>query len=178
MTDGPLDLFGQSEPGGVDFDFRPPPEESCIVTDLGELIAAGKRFGVIYADPPWVFETFSEKGKETRSPERHCDCMSLDVIKALPVQQLAARDCALFLWTTMPRLPDAIDIIHGLGFKYKTVGFTWVKTIKGSKFVTRDGDGLHWRTGYWSRANAEVCLLAGRGAPKRRGTMPKEKVAR
>jgi N6-adenosine-specific RNA methylase IME4 len=168
MTAAPaLDLFGNPEPV-VDFDFRPPPEESCVATDLGELIAAGKTFAVTVADPPWTFETYSEKGKETRSPERHYDCMSLDDIKALPVQQLAARDCALFLWTTMPRLPDAIGVIAAWGFKYKTAGFVWVKTTPSAKFISRDGDGLHWGTGYWTRANAELCLLATKDAPKRR----------
>jgi N6-adenosine-specific RNA methylase IME4 len=162
-----LDLFGNLVPA-VDFDFRPPREETFVTADLGELIAAGKKFGAILADPAWVFETYSEKGKQTRSPELHYACMSLDDIKALPVQQLAAPDCALLVWTTMPRLPDAIDVMRAWGFKYKTVGFTWVKTTPSAKFIDRDGEGLHWGTGYWTRANAELCLLAGRGAPKRR----------
>jgi N6-adenosine-specific RNA methylase IME4 len=43
-----------------------------------------------------------------------------------------------------------------------------VKTLKDAKFTTLDGDGLHWGTGYWTRANAELCLLATKGAAKRR----------
>jgi N6-adenosine-specific RNA methylase IME4 len=162
-----LDLFGNPEPV-TDIDFRPPATDSFVTADLGELIAAGKTFGVIYADPPWTFDTYSEKGKETRSPELHYRTMSLDDIKALPVARLAAPDCLLFLWTTMPRLPDAIDVIRAWDFKYKTVGFTWVKTTPSAKFINRDGEGLHWGTGYWTRANAELCLLAGKGHPKRR----------
>ena len=29
-----------------------------------------KKYNVIYADPPWTFKTFSNKGKD-RSPEKH-----------------------------------------------------------------------------------------------------------
>ena len=41
-------------------------------------------YGVIYADPPWTFATYSRKGKE-RSAEAYYNCMSLAEIKALPV---------------------------------------------------------------------------------------------
>jgi N6-adenosine-specific RNA methylase IME4 len=155
----PLDLFGHPEPV-VDFESRPPTEESHVTANLGELIAAGKTFGVILADPPWTFKTYSDKGKD-RSPERHYRTMSLDAIKALPVQQLAAPNCALFLWATIPMLANAIDVIRCWGFKYKTAGFVWIK-------LNPSGKGLATGTGFWSRANAEICLLAAKGAPKRR----------
>lgn len=79
---------------------------------------------------------------------------------ALPVASIAADDCVLFLWATYPNLPDAFRVIDSWGFTYKTVAFTWIKTNKdGTPFM-----GL----GYWTRANAEVCLLATRGRPKRK----------
>ena len=78
-------------------------------------------YGVIYADPPWTFATYSRKGKG-RSPEAYYDCMSLDDIKALPVADWAADDSVLLLWTTDPLLPTAFDVIGAWGFKYKTVG--------------------------------------------------------
>lgn len=133
-------------------------EQGCTIEDLGALVRAGKRFSVIYADPPWSFKVYSGKGKQ-RSAERHYDTMSLDEIKALPVADLAADDCALMLWSVFPELPGALDVIAAWGFTYKTVGFVWVKKTSG--------DNLHWGMGYWTRANAEVCLLATRGAPKR-----------
>ncbi len=117
------------------------------------------RFGAIVADPPWTFKTYSERGKG-RSAERHYSCMTLEAIKALPVGEIAAKDCALFLWTTNPMLPMALDVIRAWGFEYKTVAFVWVKQ-NGS------GDGWHFGMGYWTRANPELCLLATRGAPKR-----------
>lgn len=144
---------------------------SAIVRDLDVLLARGDKFAVIYADPPWSFETWSEKGKN-RSPERHYNTMTLDAIKALPVRDLAAKDCTLFLWGTWPILLQALEVIEAWGFAYKTVGFTWVKTLpgidKGGGFLLgRDGTGLHTGNGYWTRANTEFCLIGARGRRRR-----------
>ena len=133
--------------------------EGGSIEDLASLASTGKRFSVIYADPPWEFRVYSGKGKQ-RSAERHYDTASLNDIKALPVPALAADDCALFLWCVMPELPGALDVIKAWGFEYKTAAFTWIKE-------NRSGEGLFWGMGYWTRANAELCLLATRGAPKR-----------
>lgn len=141
-------------------------EDGCTVEDLYDLIRAGKKYAAIYADPPWSFEVYSGKGKQ-RSADRHYDTMSLDDIKALPIEQLAADDCALFLWAVMPELPGALDVIRAWGFEYKTVAFNWVKTNENDKFIDLEGNGLHWGMGYWTRANTEICLLATRGSPKR-----------
>jgi len=80
------------------------------------------KFQVIYADPPWTFKTWSETGKG-RSAEQHYTCLSMQQIRELPVADLAADDCALFLWTTDPLLPQALDLIAKWGFTYKTVAF-------------------------------------------------------
>jgi N6-adenosine-specific RNA methylase IME4 len=141
-------------------------EHGCTVADLAALAESQKRFRVIYADPPWAFEVYSGKGKQ-RSAESHYDTLSLEAIKALPVAALAADDCALCLWCVMPELPGALEVIRCWGFDYKTAAFVWVKTTKGAEVVQLDGAGLHWGMGYWTRANAEICLLATRGAPER-----------
>ena len=118
-----------------------------------------KKYNVILADPPWSFRAWSSKGMG-RSAEQHYPTMRLEDIKALPVADLAAEDCVLFLWATFPMLKDAFAVIDTWGFTYKTVAFTWVKE-------NRKSPGLFWGLGYWTRANAEVCLLATRGSPKR-----------
>jgi len=79
---------------------------------------------------------------------------------ALPVNTIAAKDCVLFLWVTMPKLNECFEIIKAWGFEYKTVAFTWIKKNKKA-------DSLFWGMGRWTRANAEVCLLATKGKPKR-----------
>ena len=96
---------------------------------------------------------------------RHYDTQSLDAIKALPVGDLAADDCALFLWGVWPEHPGALEVIKAWGFEYKTVGFVWVKTTGAAESVSLDGEGLHWGMGYWTRANTEFCLFATRGSP-------------
>lgn len=126
-------------------------EQGAGVQDLHALAVSGKRFSVILADPPWTFETYSGKGKQ-RSAERYYDCMSLDDIKALPVGQLAADSCALFLWSVFPELPGALEVIKAWGFEYNTGGFTWIKT--------NPNGGLRMGMGYSTRSNPELCLLA------------------
>jgi N6-adenosine-specific RNA methylase IME4 len=127
--------------------------------DLRQLVKDKREFSVIYADPPWSYETYSGKGKE-RSADRHYDTMELDEIKCLPVPKLAAKNCALFLWVTWPHLQNSLDLIKIWGFDYKTAAFVWVKTAKGKS-------GLHTGMGHWTRANTEPCLLATRGSPLR-----------
>lgn len=118
-----------------------------------------KKYSVILADPPWAYRVWSKKGMG-RSAENHYPTMSIADIRALPVNDLAADDCALFLWITFPQLYEAFSVIRDWGFTYKTVAFVWVKQNKKSP-------SLFWGLGYWTRANAEVCLLATRGNPKR-----------
>lgn len=57
---------------------------------MNEVAFPAGQYRVIYADPPWRFDTYSQKGKG-RSPERHYDCMSIADIKALPVGAIAAQ---------------------------------------------------------------------------------------
>ena len=110
-----------------------------------------------YADPPWQFKTYSKKGLG-KSADKHYPTMSLENIKALPVSKLADKDCALFMWTTIPFLRQSFDVMESWGFEYKTVAFVWIKR-------NRKSDGLFWGTGYWTRANSEICMLATRGNP-------------
>lgn len=113
------------------------------------------RFAVIYADPPWGYRTWSAGGRQAPYPT-----LPTADICALPVRELAAEDCALFLWTTYPFLPDALAVVQAWGFRFRTVAFTWVK-------LNPSGRGYAFGLGYWTRANPEVCLLATRGRPAR-----------
>lgn len=120
-----------------------------------------KPFGyrAILADPPWSFDNWSAKG-EAKNAKRHYACMSVEAIKSLPVGHLAhGEGCALFCWVTDPLLHRAFEVIETWGFAYLTVAFTWVKTTSRG--------GRHFGTGYWTRANPEICLLAACGHPKR-----------
>lgn len=116
-------------------------------------------YSIIHADPAWLFANYSEKG-EGRNPNQHYDCMSIEEIEALPVGELAAGDCALFLWVTDPLLPEGLRVMRSWGFRYVTVAFTWAKRTK------RD-EGWHMGTGYYTRANPEMCLLGVTGRMSR-----------
>ena len=124
------------------------------------------KYGAIYADPPWNFKNYSDKGTG-RNAVSHYDCSSLNDLKRLPVADLAQKNCALFLWVTDPMLPAGLDLIRAWGFEFKTVAFYWVKLntkADVSKLSERD---LFTGLGYWTRANPEQCLLATRGKPPR-----------
>jgi len=118
-----------------------------------------KKYNVIYADPPWSFKTFSDKGKD-RSPENHYNVMSLQDICNLPIDKISNDNSVLLMWVVDPLLDKAFKVIEAWGFKYKTVGFTWAKTNKKSL-------GFFTGLGYWTRGNPEMCLLATKGKPKR-----------
>lgn len=115
------------------------------------------KYNIIYADPPWSFKTYSQKGKG-RSPKY--PVMTKSDIQALDVPSICADDCILFLWVTWPCLEEGLDLIKAWGFTYKTDGFLWVKKNKKSETP-------FWGLGYWTRANSEPCLLATKGNPKR-----------
>lgn len=116
-----------------------------------------KKYNIIYADPPWQYQ----RNKVQGSAEQHYPCMSIDQLCSLSINEITEKDCVLFLWTTFPKLPEALQLIEAWGFTYKTVAFTWIKQNKKS-------DSLFWGMGYWTRANAEICLLATKGNPKRK----------
>ena len=82
-----------------------------------------KKYNIIYADPPWRYEQRKIPG----GAEQHYPTMTLDDICNLPVEQLADKNCALFLWTTFPKLKEAFQVIDAWGFQYRTLAFLWLK---------------------------------------------------
>jgi N6-adenosine-specific RNA methylase IME4 len=129
------------------------------VDDLRDLAAGGYRAATILADPPWKFKTRSAAG-EGRSANLHYKTEGIEEIMALPVADLAAPDCVLFLWMVDWCPQDALDLIKAWGFEHKTTAFTWAKQ-------NQSGEGWFMGQGYWTRANPEDCWLATRGHPKR-----------
>lgn len=156
---------------------------SQVVADLGcehvgsAVLTSGPFAGMrrnhyraILADAPWTFETRADTGKD-RSPEQHYDCMTLEELKALPVRDIAAKDCVLFFWVIDTHIRMALDVLDAWGFTYKTRAFHWAKLNKGGgKMLAGDPKAFFTGMGFWSRANPEDCWLATRGQPKRRET--------
>lgn len=117
------------------------------------------KYNIIYADPPWKYKVWSEKGVG-KCAENHYATMNNTDIFALPISEIADTNCILFLWVTAPCLLTGIETIKQWGFSYKTIGFTWIKKNKVS-------NTNFWGLGYWTRANAEYCIIATKGSPKR-----------
>lgn len=120
-----------------------------------DIFNTDKKYNIIYADPPWAYQVWSNKGKG-RSAESHYPTMSKTDIQTLPISQICEKDCVLFLWVTAPCLEQGLELISAWGFTYKTVAFTWVKQNKKS-------DSFFVGMGYYTRANAEYCLIATKG---------------
>lgn len=68
-----------------------------------------KKYGIIYADPPWAYRNKHCEGGALA----HYNTMRLEDICNLPVREIAAQDCVLFLWATYPMLPEALRVRAG-----------------------------------------------------------------
>jgi N6-adenosine-specific RNA methylase IME4 len=107
------------------------------------------RYGVIYADPPWKFEVYSEDTGQGRAAEAHSSTMSVEDIAAIPVASWSADDSVLFMWATAPTLPEAFKLLGAWGFSYKT-HCVWAKPSIG--------------LGFWFRNQHELLIVATKGA--------------
>lgn len=116
------------------------------------------KYGIIYADPPWRYD--NPKNNDPAMGGITYPTMSLEDICNMPIHNIASKNCILFLWATMPKLREALEVIKAWGFNYKTCAFCWVKQ-------SPSGNGIYSGLGHWTNGNAELCLLATKGAPKR-----------
>ncbi len=117
-----------------------------------------KKYSIIYADPPWLYtsDPKSKRGIWGLS-QNHYKSMTFDELKKLPVADISEKDSILFMWATFPNLPKAIEVLESWGFTYKTVAFTWVKQNKAGTDIKKYG------LGWYTRSNAEICLIGRKG---------------
>lgn len=124
-------------------------------------------FGAILVDPPWHYKMWSEKSGNKRLASSKYSVMSIEDICSMPVADLCANDCVLFIWATWPLLFEAGSVIRAWGFVYKTCAFDWMKANNTQSNFFQEELPAQVGMGYWTRANTEPCLLATRGKPKR-----------
>lgn len=124
-----------------------------------DIFNTDKKYNIIYADPPWQYKDKALSGN--RGACCKYDVMNIKDIESLPIKNITKDDCILFMWVTMPKLNECFNVIKSWGFEYKTCAFTWIKQNKKS-------NSLFWGMGRWTRANAELCLIATKGKPKRK----------
>lgn len=119
-----------------------------------------KKYNVIYADPPWRFGNKKTGGSMKSGAEAHYKTMSVDEVCGLPVSDICADDCVLFMWWVASQPEEALGVMESWGFKLKTMsGFNWVKFTKHGKY--------DFGMGFWTRAGSELCLIATKGKPKK-----------
>lgn len=123
-------------------------KEAALAT--AQLALPEARFGVVVADPAWEFEVWNKDTGGDRGAANHYAVSDLERIAELPVQNIAADDCVLFLWATSPMLPQALEVMRRWGFWYKSQ-IVWCKRTQG--------------TGYWFRSMHEHLLVGTRGKP-------------
>lgn len=118
------------------------------------------QYGAILADPPWAFKTFGGKtGTPHRGAHDHYSTVTTESLGTLQVREIAAKDCALFMWVVDSHLEEAMTLGKAWGFQFKTLAFVWEKlSNRGKRSI-----GM----GYWTRKQAEVCLLFVKGKPRR-----------
>ena len=128
-----------------------------------DIFNTDKKYNIVYADPPWKYNDKCQMvgiHGQINGADNFYKTMSIEDICNLPISKISDKNCVLFMWVTMPKLNECLDVIKSWGFEYKTSAFTWVKK-------NRKSDSLFMGMGRWTRANAEICLLATKGKPKR-----------
>jgi N6-adenosine-specific RNA methylase IME4 len=117
-----------------------------------------KKYNIIYADPPWSYKkgTPFKKAPGFIHVSEHYNTMGVNEIKELPIKDLAGDNCTLFLWVTFPNLKEGLQVIEAWGFKYKTIGFSRIKTNSKSRTP-------FFGIGYYTKSNCEVCLIGTKG---------------
>ena len=122
-------------------------------------------YHVIYADPPWQYKHGKARGSILKGGSRnssaatdHYDTLPIEDLEKLDVPSICKKNCLLFMWTTNPKLDDAVRLGVHWGFSYSTIAFVWHKTKQPL-------------LGYYTLSSTEPCLLFKKGTiPKPRGS--------
>lgn len=102
------------------------------------------------ADPPWAYRNKNTGGSMKSGAAAKYPTMIVDDICALDVP--ADKNAVLYLWATVPLMPEAFKVMEAWGFKYKTM-LTWRKIMSLGM-------------GYWYRGQCEHLLFGVKGKVK------------
>jgi N6-adenosine-specific RNA methylase IME4 len=148
-----------------------------------------KKYDIILADCPWSYRDKNKNGE--RGVYFKYPTLKIKDIQSLPVYKIAKEQSVLFLWVTAPLMQEGLDTVKSWGFKFKTFGFTWIKTNQKTyldedmdndykfKGIPKDKNqvikrwnyktqkfvykSIHIGLGNYTRANPEFCLIGTRG---------------
>jgi N6-adenosine-specific RNA methylase IME4 len=118
-----------------------------------------KKYKIIYADPPWKYA--NERDNDPAQGGMTYPTMTVAELSALKINDISDKDSTLFMWVTMPKLKEGLEVMEAWGFRYITCAFTWVK-------LNPKSGGIYSGMGHWTNGNAEICLLGkkGKGTPR------------
>jgi N6-adenosine-specific RNA methylase IME4 len=122
--------------------------------DLVEF-AADRKFGAILADPPWQFQNRTGKVAPEHKRLSRYNTLTLEEIKRLPLTQISADPCHLYLWVPNALLPEGLAVMEAWGFQYKS-NLVWHKIRKDGG---PDGRGV----GFYFRNVTELILFGTKG---------------
>jgi len=113
-------------------------------------------YQIILADPAWKFSNKKTGGSMKSGAAHQYDVMTLNDLKALPVNEISADNAILVMWYVGAMPQEAIDLVNSWGFTLKNMnGFVWNKlTVKGLPFF-----GM----GFYTRAGSESAIIATKG---------------
>jgi N6-adenosine-specific RNA methylase IME4 len=103
-------------------------------------------YSVILADPPW---SYSNSGFNQSAASKY-PTMPTEEICKLNIEKLADKDSVLFLWVTVPLLPDGLRVMESWGYSYKT-SMVWIKDRS---------PGI----GFWLNTKHEILLIGSKGS--------------
>lgn len=138
-----------------------------------------KKYHIIYADPPWDYGGKMQFDKSSKSAEDmdwsknifissanfKYPTVKTEILKKIPLTEIAHDDCLLFMWVTSPHMAQGIKLGEAWGFDYKTIAFIWDKMVHNP--------------GQYTLSYCELCLVFKRGRiPRPRGTRNEKQLIR
>jgi N6-adenosine-specific RNA methylase IME4 len=127
---------------------------------LAPAMPTGRKFALIYADPPWQFDVWNRDTGLEKCPDRHYPTMTVEEICALPVGDLVAETALLYLWITVPKLNRMEEVFRAWGRVlcddpiYGKVRIPW-------QYVSNfNWDKVNIGPGRWNRNQHEHLLVA------------------
>ena len=115
-----------------------------------------KKYAIIYADPPWQYNSRIHNVHNESKAENFYPTLSTEELIKIDIQSISDDNCLLFIWASGPFFHHAIRLGEGWGFKYITVGFVW--------------DKINQVVGSYTMSSCEFCLIFKKGTiPKPRG---------
>ena len=112
-----------------------------------DIFNTGKKFRIIYADPPWQYD-LEQTSPNLGGAIKHYNSMSINELCNLPIKEITEKDAVLFLWVTSPKLNLFLQLMDAWGFDYKT-SFVW--------------DKVKHNMGHYNSVRHEFLLIGGKG---------------